>query len=157
MKKPMELGALVVSVLVVGGVAALGGMFSRPGEWYANLEKPGFTPPSWVFGPAWTTLYCLMAIAAWLVWRERKTVKVAPALAMFLLQLLINGAWSPLFFGAHQIAAALITILVLDIAVVMTIVRFWRVRPLAGLLLVPYLLWIGFATALNFSIWQLNS
>ena len=157
MKKPFEPGALIVSFLSVGVVAAFGAVSSSPGAWYANLEKPGFTPPNWVFGPAWTTLYCLMAVAAWLVWRERRTAKIAPAMAIFLTQLVFNGAWSFLFFGAHRIAAALVDILLLDSAVVIAVVLFWRVRPIAGLLLAPYLLWIGFATALNFSIWQLNA
>lgn len=157
MKKPFEPGALVVSFLVVGTAAGSGAMFSSPGEWYASLEKPWFTPPNWVFGPAWTTLYCLMAIAGWLVWRERTTSKVGPALGLFVVQLVVNAAWSYLFFGAHRVGAALVDVALLDVCVLVTTILFWRIRPLAGLLLVPYLAWIGFATALNYGVWQLNS
>lgn len=155
MKTRVELGALLVWVLIVGLVAGFGGMFS-PGEWYAGLQKPDFTPPNWVFGPAWTTLYTLMAVAAWLVWRARRITDVWPALAMFLVQLALNGAWSALFFGAQWPEAALVDLIALDLAVAVTVVLFWRVRRLAGVLLIPYLLWIGYATALNYGIWVLN-
>ncbi len=136
--------------------AAFGALFVSTGGWYDALQKPAFTPPSWVFGPAWTTLYILMAVAAWLVWREGGWVERSGALGLFATQWIFNAAWTPLFFGAHRIGLALIDIVILWFLILATLVAFFQVRLVAGLLLLPYLAWVTFATALNFRIWQLN-
>ncbi len=136
---------------------ALGAVASTPGEWYAGLAKPAWNPPSWVFGPVWTTLYLLMGLAAWLVWRERASKPVAGAMWLFGGQLLVNGAWSWLFFEYHLIALALADLLLLLVVVALLTMRFWSVRPVAGILLLPYLTWVGFAALLNGAIWLLNS
>jgi benzodiazapine receptor len=127
------------------------------GEWYANLNKPFFTPPGWLFGPVWTTLYLLMGVSAFLVWQkgiEKRPVKVA--LAMFLMQLFLNALWTPLFFGLQNPAAAFVEIILLWVAIVVTIVAMGKVSRLAALLLWPYVLWVSFAAVLNGSIWLLN-
>ena len=127
-------------------------------NWYPSLVKPGFTPPSWVFGPAWTLLYLLMGIALWLVWREAGTDdRARPALLVFAVQLALNALWSVLFFGLRSPALAFAEIVMLWAAITLTIVLFRRVSPLAAALLVPYWLWVGFATLLNGSIWILNA
>lgn len=138
-------------------VAAFVGSRFMPGEWYGTLAKPSWNPPSWVFGPVWTLLYIMMAVAAWLVWRERGAAAgVTAALTMFVLQLVLNAAWSWLFFGRHTISGALLDIVALWLGIVVTIVLFWRVRPLAGALLLPYVAWVSFAAFLNYTLWQLN-
>jgi translocator protein len=132
------------------------GSFFQPGEWYARLEKPPWNPPSWVFGPAWTTLYVLMGVAAWLVWdRYRGAAKVA--LAVFVVQLVFNALWSYFFFGAQSPALAFGWIVLLWVLIVITLVLFWRARTVAGVLLLPYLAWVSFAAVLNYTIWQLNA
>lgn len=136
--------------------AALGGFF-MPGEWYAQLQKPSWNPPSWVFGPAWTALYTMMAIAAWLVWQRGGFAEQRVALNLFLLQLLFNAAWSPLFFGLRNPALALVDIVLLWLALLATLLNFWGRSRVAGAVLIPYLAWVSFATALNFALWRLNS
>jgi tryptophan-rich sensory protein len=128
-----------------------------PGEWYAALAKPAWTPPDAVFGPVWTTLYVLMGIAAWLVWREVGFSGARTALVLFILQLGLNALWSYLFFGAHQPMIAFFEIVVLWLVILFTLVGFWKVKPLAGALLLPYLCWVGFASVLNFQLWRLNA
>jgi translocator protein len=137
---------------------AAAGASSRfpPGDWYAHLAKPAFNPPAWVFAPVWTLLYLVMGIAAWLVWRERRVTGVAKALALFLVQLILNAAWSWLFFGLHRIGWALVDLAALWLAIGATLLAFWARRPLAGLLMLPYLLWVSFAALLNFQLWRLN-
>lgn len=125
--------------------------------WYAVLEKPAFNPPSWVFGPVWTTLYTLMGIAAWLVWQagfDRRAVKVA--LALFIVQFALNLAWTPAFFGLESPLLGLAVIVPLWVAIVATILGFSRIDRRAAALLVPYLAWVSFATVLNYTIWTLN-
>jgi translocator protein len=138
--------------------AALGNLFTGPAipDWYATLEKPGFTPPSWVFGPAWTTLYILMAVAAWRVWTRAGFRDASTALTLYFIQLALNAAWSMIFFGLRAPGWALIEILVLLAAIVATTVLFFRHSRLAGWLMVPYVGWVTFATALNGAIWWLN-
>jgi tryptophan-rich sensory protein len=126
---------------------------SMPGEWYATLNKPSWNPPAWLFGPAWTLLYTLMAVAAWLVW---KRVGFSRPLALYFVQLALNAAWTPIFFGAHQLGWALIEILVMWIMILLTLLSFRRVNPTAGWLFLPYLAWVSFATHLNFTLWRLN-
>jgi benzodiazapine receptor len=137
------------------GVAALGGVSTANSvrDWYPTIAKPAWTPPSWLFGPVWTALYAMMAVAAWLVWRRAGW---AGALVWFAAQLVLNAAWSPVFFGLHRIGLALLNIVLLWLAIAGTTAAFWRVQPAAGVLLVPYLTWVSFAVALNFAIWRLN-
>jgi tryptophan-rich sensory protein len=139
---------------VIGSLAVTGQGFS---SWYAAIQKPGFTPPGWVFGPVWTILYLLMGVAAFLVWqRGLGSRPVRTALVWFLVQLALNAAWTPVFFGLHRIGLALLVIVLLWAVIVVTMYYFFRVSRPAGLLLVPYLLWVSFATVLNASIWHLN-
>lgn len=121
-------------------------------EWYAFLNKPSFSPPNWLFGPVWTLLYFMMGTAAWMVWRRQGV----GALKVFWLQLALNAAWTPLFFGLQNPLAGLVCIALMWLAIVWTIVGFWRVSRPAALLLLPYLAWVSFATALNYAIWTLN-
>jgi len=126
-------------------------------EWYVTLEKPFFNPPNWIFAPVWTLLYALMGIAAALVWDkgiQRSDVKAA--LGVFAIQLLLNAGWSLIFFGMRNPALALVEILLLLVVLFITIRMFWRIRNRAGALLLPYLIWVSFATILNGSIWYLN-
>lgn len=146
--------AVSLAAGVIGTVAVGDGGFQ---SWYAAIEKPFFTPPGWVFGPVWTILYVLMGVAAFLVWRRGLAVRaVRVALGWFLGQLVLNALWSPVFFGWHRIGLALIVIVLLWAAIVVTLYRFLRVSRVAALLLVPYLLWVSFATVLNTAIWWLN-
>jgi benzodiazapine receptor len=125
--------------------------------WYAGLIKPGFTPPNGVFGPAWAVLYVLMAVAAWRVWKsDNNRLATRRALAMFLVQLVFNGLWSPMFFGAQRPDVALVVILMLLGALGVTLLQFFRLDRLAGWMLTPYLLWAGYAALLNAAIVLLN-
>lgn len=142
--------------LVLCFSAAATAVFISPGDWYSQLHKPSWTPPSWLFGPAWTLLYAMMATAAWLVWRCDGWRAQRRALGWFLLQWLLNALWTPLFFGLHRTGLALAEILALWAVLAMTLVAFWRVRPLAGWLMLPYLAWVSFAAVLNGAIWWLN-
>lgn len=149
---------LVLCLVIVALAASLGSWATRPSvpTWYAQLEKPVFTPPGAIFGPVWTVLYVLMAIAAWLVLRRAGQVIVAPALLLFGVQLALNASWSLVFFGAHSPGGALVVIAALWLAILATLVAFWRVSAGAGVLLLPYLAWVSFASVLNYSIWRLN-
>jgi len=135
--------------------AALGSLF-LPGEWYARLQKPSWNPPNWIFGPVWTALYVMMAVAAWLVWKRGGVAAQRLPLTLFLVQLLFNALWSPLFFGLKNPGLALFNIGLLWLALLATIVAFGKARLIAGVLLVPYLAWVTFASVLNFALWQLN-
>lgn len=135
---------------------SLTGVVAQPGEWYAGLDKPWFTPPNWLFGPAWTLLYVLMGTAAWLVWREEGFAGAKVALGLFLVQLVLNAAWSPVFFGLHRMGWALVVIVMMAAAILATMVAFYPHSKVAAGLLVPYLGWVSFATALNLALWRLN-
>lgn len=137
--------------------AALTGAFVSTSGWYADLVKPSWNPPGWLFGPVWTLLYTMMAVAAWLVWRKGGWKAQKRSLGLYLAQWALNALWTPLFFGLHRPGLAFAEIIALDVAVLGTLIAFGRVRWAAGLLLVPYALWVAFATVLNFTIWQLNS
>ena len=142
--------------LAISFTAAAAGGFFRPDEWYANLVKPSWNPPNWVFAPVWMTLYGMMGVAAWLVWQRGEFAQQRVPLTLFLFQLLLNAIWSPFFFGLHNPGLALVDIAALWMALVMTILSFWKARPVAAGLLIPYFAWITFAAALNFAIWRLN-
>jgi benzodiazapine receptor len=149
----------VITVPAIVIVGFLMGIVSNSGfanGWYANLVTPGFQPPGWAFGVVWTTLYTMMGIALAVVLDAPKSAQRTVALLMFAAQLAANFAWSPLFFGGHAIDAALVLIIVTTVQVALTIMRFWRVRPLAGALLLPYLAWLCLATALNYETGRLN-
>jgi translocator protein len=147
---------LVVCLLATFAAAAYGAQF-MPGAWYESLNKPALNPPNWIFGPVWTVLYLMMAFAAWLAWESGPWDKVRRPLAIYLLQLLLNAAWSAIFFGMQQPDRAFAEICLLWAAILVTIAAFWRLRPLAGALLLPYLCWVSFAAYLNFMLWRLNS
>ncbi|MCC5812290.1 MAG: tryptophan-rich sensory protein [Ectothiorhodospiraceae bacterium] len=150
-----SLPALAGWLLLCFAVAAFGAQFS-PGDWYASLQKPPWTPPNWVFAPAWTLLYGLMAVAAWLVWRRRRQHGARAALVAFLVQLLFNAAWSWLFFGMNAVGVAMLDILLLILAITMTMGLFFHVSRTAGWLMLPYLLWVLYASSLNAAIWVMN-
>jgi translocator protein len=149
----LALGAFLIVTLAVGGAAAWatsGGVRT----WYPTLIKPSFNPPNWVFAPVWTALYILMAVAAWRVWQQ--TGLASLSMLLFFVQLALNGAWSVIFFNAHRIAAALVDIVILTALIVLTMVSFAAVDPLAAWLMAPYLAWVSFATLLNAAIFRLN-
>jgi len=137
------------------GAAYLGSVVTLPAisEWYSTLKKPSWTPPTWLFGPVWTALYLMMAVAGWLVWRQAGWSR---ALAMFAIQLALNAAWSWLFFGLRRPGIAFAEIALLWSAILGTLVLFWRTSPPATGLLLPYLLWVSYAAVLNLAIWRLN-
>ncbi|MFM2169607.1 MAG: hypothetical protein RIS79_3978 [Verrucomicrobiota bacterium] len=135
-------------------LAPLAGAFTPPGAWYQTLNKPSWNPPNEIFGPVWTLLYLGMAVAAWLVWKRGGQ---GQALRLYVVQLALNAAWTPVFFGAHQLGAAFIVIVCMWFAIFLTLRAFWAVSQPAGLLLVPYLAWVSFASVLNFTLWRLNS
>lgn len=139
--------------VVITFSAPLVGIFSPPGEWYGSLEKPHWNPPGWIFGPVWTALYLMMATAAWLVWKRDGWRK---PMFLYLFQLILNAAWTPLFFGAHAPGWALLDIIALWFAILLTLLAFLRVSKPAGWLLVPYLAWVSFATFLNHTLWRMN-
>jgi tryptophan-rich sensory protein len=133
--------------------ATIPGVFTMPDQWYAALEKPSWNPPGWIFGPVWTLLYLMMAVSAWLVWRK---VGFQRPLVLYFIQLVLNAAWTPIFFGAHELGWALAEILVLWSAILLTTLSFFKVSKPAGWMLVPYLLWVTFAAFLNFTLWRMN-
>jgi tryptophan-rich sensory protein len=144
-------------LLLSFAAAAIGALASvQAASFYQQLVQPFWAPPSSVFGPVWSVLYALMGIAAWLVWRDGGWRRQRGVLALFMLQLAVNALWSWLFFAWHRGALAFIDIVLLWLLIVATVIGFWRVRPLAGALLLPYLCWVSFASALNFAVWHLN-
>lgn len=150
-----DLSGLAVSLFVTSLVSFLASQF-EPGEWYNQLSKPGWTPPNWIFPLVWTVLYASMSVAVWLVWRQGRSKAATVPVTAYFFQLLLNGIWSWLFFGNRLIGLALIDILGLFVAVIVTTILFWKRTRLAGILFVPYLLWVGFAAILNYGIWLLN-
>ena len=151
---------LLVSAAIPFLVGLFGSFFTTAdslNNWYAGLRKPPFNPPDWVFGPVWTTLYIMMGISAFLVWRkglENKPVRIV--LVCYIVQLALNAIWTPLFFGLHSPLLGLIDIVLLLNAVIVTIFAFSKISRPAGLLLIPYLVWVSFATVLNASLYLLN-
>ncbi len=144
-------------IAVSFSAAAIGGLASSdPGAFYQQLNLPGWAPPSWVFAPVWGLLYFMMGVSAWLVWRKSGSRKVGIPLVLFILQLVANALWTWLFFAWRLGALAFGEILLLWLLVLFTLVSFWRVRPLAGVLLLPYLTWVTFASALTYAIWRGN-
>ena len=151
----LDLVAFLVLCLAVSGIGAAVTATSV-GTWYQALHKPAFNPPDWIFAPVWTTLYILMAIAGWRVWRQAGFETGRKALTVFMVQLALNLAWSFIFFGQQRIGLALIEIAILLLVIIATTVLFWRIDRWAGVLFLPYVLWVAFATVLNASLWWLN-
>lgn len=150
--------ALAISLGAVVVASTLGGLASATSaEDYRRLEQPSWAPPSWVFGPVWTVLYTMMAVAAWLVWRSGPWSQTRPALTAYGAQLVLNAGWTPLFFGLGWRGIAFAELSVLWLILVGTVVLFFRRTAVAGWLLIPYLAWSTFALCLNFAVWQLNS
>jgi tryptophan-rich sensory protein len=154
-----QVAALLGFVLICFAAAGLGSLAtaSSVNDWYRTLERPTWSPPDWVFGPVWTTLYLMMAVAAWLVWRQKGWSAAVRPLSWFGAQLALNVLWSVLFFGMQRPGWAFAEVLLLWLAIAGTIASFWpRSRP-ASLLMTPYLAWTSFAAVLNFLIWRLNA
>jgi translocator protein len=150
---------ILVFVLVCEGAGIIGSLFTRPSipGWYAGLVKSPFNPPNWLFAPVWTALFALMGVSAYLVFEKRHAKKeVRKAMAVFFTQLVFNMLWSIVFFGAHMILAAVIVIAALWAMILATIVLFNRISKAAAYLLIPYILWVSFATVLNISLYVLN-
>ncbi|EBW2353304.1 tryptophan-rich sensory protein [Salmonella enterica subsp. enterica serovar Enteritidis] len=145
-------GLLVVFLALVVGVGLLIGYLNVPGEWYAGLVKPSFTPPDWIFAPVWTVLYIFIAVVGWRTYRRRR----GTTMALWWIQLALNFAWSPLFFGLHMVGFALAVIIALFGVVVSISLVARRVDPVSSGLFIPYALWVGYATALNAAIFLMN-
>ncbi len=161
----MKLGALqqsiglFVSILICFAAAGIGSLATTPQVpgWYASLAKPTWTPPGWIFGPVWTLLYLMMAVAAWLVWRQAGFAGAKLPLTLFAIQLALNSVWSVLFFGLQNPGAAAVEIVLLWAVILATLVTFWRRSRVAGGLLAPYLAWVSYAAVLNVAIWRMNA
>lgn len=157
MKKTLQ---IILAIIICEAAGIIGSIATTPAipTWYAGLQKPSFNPPSWLFGPVWITLYALMGIALFLVWKKRKENKLAkPAIILFSAHLVLNAIWSILFFGLQNPFWALIDIAILWLIIIILIGLFWQIKKPAAYLLLPYLVWVSFATILNFAIWRLNS
>ena len=157
MKKFSKLVCSVSVCLLTGFLGSFVTMDSIT-TWYADLSRPSFTPPDWTFGVVWPILYVMMGVSAFLIWERginKRQVKVA--LGLFVLQLVLNGIWTPIFFGLHMIALALVEIVLLWAAILLTIIAFWRISKPSTFLLFPYILWVSFAVVLNAAFWHLNS
>jgi tryptophan-rich sensory protein len=150
----LALAGWVALCAIAGAIGAVASIDAK--EFYASLDQPAWAPPSAIFGPVWTLLYMSMALAAWLVWRERGFARARGALGLFIAQLALNALWSWLFFAWHRGAFAFVDIVALLLLIVATIVSFAKIRRLAAWLLAPYLAWVSFATLLNYSVWQRN-
>jgi tryptophan-rich sensory protein len=156
-KRKQNILGLVAWLAIVLGAAAAAAIASIPApEFYAQLAKPSWAPPAWLFGPVWSVLYLMIAVSAWLIWLRRAQPGVRLGLWLFMLQLVLNAAWTWLFFHWHRGALSFAEILLFWLATVATIVAFHRVRPVAAYLLLPYLAWASFATTLTYAVWQRN-
>ena len=149
---------LIVLLVVCFAAAGIGGAVTTPkiGTWYSTLVKPSWNPPAWIFGPVWSALYFCMAVAAWLVWRQGGFSGAKVPLTQFVVQLALNFLWSCIFFGLEKPGLAFGEVLLLWLTIVTTMVLFWQRSMIAGILFVPYLAWVSFASFLNFMIWRLN-
>jgi translocator protein len=154
----MDISSIIVLIGFVGtcSLAAMTGAMFRPGDWYEQLRKPAWRPPNWVFPPAWAFLYLTIAVSGWLVWLTAGLAGAVLPLAIYLVQLVLNAAWTPIFFGLHRPDLAFIEIVVLWLSIVATMAAFYPVNAAPAWLLLPYLLWVTFAAALNFAVWRLN-
>ncbi|WP_438971601.1 TspO/MBR family protein [Methylophaga sp.] len=157
LSKKQQVSGLIAWMLVVFTASAVGAIASiQAKSFYGQLIQPDWAPPPAVFGPVWTTLFAMMGLAAWFVWRSGGLRQHTTAFVLFISQLAINALWSWLFFAWHLGFFALIDVLILWLLIAATMIAFWRVRPLAGALFIPYLIWVSFAAGLNYVLWQLN-
>ena len=149
---------LIVSIVACQAAGLIGGLFTARSvkTWYLTLNKPSFNPPGWIFGPVWTLLYLMMGVSLYLIWKQAGEQNIRFAVIVFILQLALNTLWSILFFGMHNPALAFAEIILLWIAILACIILFYPLSERASYLLLPYLLWVSFASVLNYSIWQLN-
>ena len=154
----LQIFKLIVSIILPLGLGAIAGIFTAQSvpEWYATLNRPPFNPPNWIFGPVWTTLYMLMGISLFLIWKQDVSTERNLAILVFMLQLLLNFGWSFIFFYFNMIGFALIEIILLWISIVIMLVLFYKIKPMASYINIPYLLWVTFATVLNGSYYFLN-
>jgi len=148
----------IVSILIAQAAGIIGSFFTASSvrTWFVDLVKPAWNPPSWLFGPVWITLYTLMGLSAYIVWQNRDVPGAKLALSIYAVQLALNALWSILFFGLRNPGLAFLEIIVLLVFIIVTTVLFWKINTWAGVLLLPYIAWVSFATFLNYSIWQLN-
>ncbi len=154
-----DIARLIISIVACEGAGAIGAIFTTPAiaTWYAGLKKPAFTPPNSVFGPIWITLYLLMGVAVFMVWREGLNQEgVTIAFTVFWIQLVLNVLWSVIFFGLKSLLGGMVVIFLLWIAILVNIIMFFGVSPIAGWLLIPYIIWVTIAANLNVRIWILN-
>ncbi|MDK4735375.1 TspO/MBR family protein [Rhizobium sp. CNPSo 3490] len=147
---------VLVAFQAASFAAAATGVIFRPGDWYKQLDKPGWRPPDWLFAPVWTVLYASIGLSGWLLWLEAGIGGAAFPLSVYAVQLLLNATWSPIFFALHRTGLAAVEIMLLWAAILATIILFYPANSAAALLLVPYLTWVSFAAALNVSIWRRN-
>jgi tryptophan-rich sensory protein len=146
---------LILIIFITLGPSLLIAPMTAPGEWYKGLRKPAWTPPGWLFGPVWVALYLTMSVAMWLVWKDAPEACQLP-LRLYAIQLLLNHAWSPVFFGLKRPGAAMVVIAAMWLAILTTIISFALRVPLAAQLMLPYLAWVSFASALNYRLWRDN-
>lgn len=149
----------IICLIIPLAVGAIGGFFTMESvkTWYTTLNKPSFNPPNYLFGPVWSTLYAIMGVASYLVWKKRNVAKnYTLAASVYFIQLILNLMWSFIFFYQQQIGFALIEIIILLIAIIINSVLFYRINKVAGLLYIPYIMWVSFATVLTYSIYMLN-
>lgn len=157
MTKSKQLIGLILWLMIAFAAGAIGAVASvDSGTFYGQLARPPWAPPPWLFSPAWTILYILMGISAWLIWRVNGFRPARTALILFIIQLAANAIWTWIFFVWKQGGLSFYEILMLWALILGTIIAFWRVRPLAGILMIPYLAWVTFASALTFAMWRLN-
>lgn len=154
----MKIIGYIVSILIAQGAGLIGSIFTANtvSTWYTTLNKPFINPPSWLFGPVWITLYALMGTSAYLIWQVKETPGAKMALIFYGIQLILNAVWSILFFGIKNPQVAFFEIIFLLISIIITTILFWKINPVAGALMVPYILWVSFASYLNYQIWTLN-
>lgn len=155
----MNYKRLIISLLLPQLAGLIGSVFTAPAipGWYAGLARPPFSPPNWVFAPAWITLYLLMGLAVYFIWqKESESEKEKSAVNLFWLHLFFNAIWSPIFFGLKNPGLAFVNIVIILIFIIILIIKFWPIRKLSAYLLIPYLAWVSFASCLNYYIWILN-
>lgn len=154
----MKFFAPIISIFIALSAGFIGSFFTKNSvsTWYTTINKPSFNPPSWVFAPVWTVLYVLMGIAGYLIWNQSDLPAAKIALSLYVVQLVLNTLWSILFFGIKNPGVAFFEIIILLILIIGTTVLFWRINPWAGALMIPYIMWVSFASYLNYTIWQLN-
>ncbi|MBN2410144.1 tryptophan-rich sensory protein [candidate division KSB1 bacterium] len=152
----MKSALVMLLFFILVFTAAYTGSRYMPGEWYDNLQKPSWTPPNWLFAPVWTILYIMIAISGWLVWRENGFTGALFPFILFLLQLVLNAMWTWLFFGLHKPAAAFLDITLLWFSILLLIIMFRQISKPAGMLLIPYLIWVAYAATLNYCLWKMN-